>query len=80
MTTTPVGTTSLSEQDYDVRDYQVGRMIKEIPIEPPESFMWQISKTYKQNGSQCTAFGTAHSMQAENEKERHPVDITLYPM
>ena len=74
-----VWTTSLSQQDYDVRDYQVGNMIKEIPIEPPESFVRPISKTYKQNGSQCTAFGTTHSMQVSNEFERK-AEITLDPM
>ena len=74
-----VWTTSLSQQDYDVRDYQVGNLIKEINIEPPETFIRPISKTYKQSWSQCTAFGTTHSMQIQNEHERK-AEITLDPM
>jgi hypothetical protein len=66
-----VGTFTLSEKDYDKRDYLAGNVIKDFyNIEVPEQTMRGISETYYQGRlGACTAYSTTHSFKSQNERE-----------
>ena len=66
-----VGTFTLSEQDYDHRDYLADNVLKNFDkLETPKEIMWWISETYSQwKLWSCTAMATTHSAKSQNEKE-----------
>jgi len=74
----PNNATALSQQEFDLRDYMVNNAIKDIPDIAPPFFMHTLSKTYKQENWECTAFGTMHSSLIQNEQEHWPV-IDMLP-
>ena len=66
-----VWTSTLSQLDYDKRDFLVGNVVKNLDkIAPAEQFMRGISETYQQwKLGSCTAMATTHSMKIQNELE-----------
>ena len=66
-----VWTITLSEKDYDIRDYLVNDVLEWLDnIEKEKSIMRPISKTVYQNWWwSCTAAATTNSMKSQNEKE-----------
>lgn len=66
-----VGTTTLSEQDYDHRDYLATNVLKWLDtIVELKELMRGISETYNQwSLGSCTAMATTHGMKCQNEQE-----------
>ena len=69
--TIKVWTFTLSEKDYDHRDYFLWNLFKNFDkLTPPNELMRGISETYYQkNLWACTSFATNHSVKSQNEKE-----------
>lgn len=66
-----VWTFTLSEHDYDKRDFFAWNILKNFDkLEEPKEIMRGISETYDQwKFWSCTAMWTTHSMKSQNEKE-----------